>query len=275
MQGGLAHVRAYAGDEGIRTVAVTRYVTPLREGGSLPAIVEGDDLGTYVLKFRGAGQGAKVLIAELVAGEMARLLGLPIPEIVFAELDPILARSEPDPEIQALLRASAGLNLALDYLPGSFAFEPGASPAPDAELASAIVWLDTYMTNVDRTVRNTNLLIWHHNLWLIDNGASLYFHHNWPGFMERARTPFAAVKDHVLLPYASRIPAMAELMSSRLSREAIAAVVDGIPDSWLVEDSPFSTPAEHRNGYVDYLTARLDASPIFTEEAVRARAGIV
>lgn len=275
MQSGLAHVRAYGGDEGVRTVAVTRYVTPLREGGSLPAIVEGDDLGTYVLKFRGAGQGPKVLIAELVAGELARALGLPMPEIVFAELDPLLARSEPDPEIQALLRASAGLNLALDYLPGSFAYEPGASPPPDAELASAIVWLDAYLTNVDRTVRNTNLLVWHHNLWLIDNGASLYFHHNWPGFMERARSPFPAIKDHVLLPYASELPAMAALMSSRLSWEVITRVVDLVPDSWLVEDSPFSTPREHREGYVAYLAARLDASPIFTEEAIRARTPVV
>jgi hypothetical protein len=275
MRNGLAHVRAYGSEPGIRTIEVTRYVTPLREGGSLPAVVEGDDLGTYVLKFRGAGQGPKVLIAELIAGEIARELGLPMPEIVFAQLDPILARSEPDPEIQALLRASAGLNLALDYLPGSFAYEPGASPPPDADLASAIVWFDAYLTNVDRTVRNTNLLVWHHNLWLIDNGAALYFHHNWPGFMERARSPFTAIQHHVLLPYASAIPTMANLMASRLAPDLIRDIVDLVPEGWLAEPSPFTTVQEHRDAYVEYLTARLEASPIFSEEAVRARAAIV
>src|ERR1041384_6848237 len=157
----------------LRTVRATRYVTPLREGGSLPAIVEGDDLGTYVLKFRGAGQGPKVLIAELLAGEIARALELPMPELVFAELAAELGRSEEDPEIKELIEASVGLNLALDYLPGSFAFAAAASPAPDAELASRIVWFDAFMSNVDRTVRNTNLLVWHRRLWLIDNGASL------------------------------------------------------------------------------------------------------
>src|SRR5256714_1457412 len=174
----------------VRTVTATRYVTPLREGGSLPAIVEADDLGTYVLKFRGAGQGPKVLIAELLAGEIARAIGLPMPEIVFAELDPVLGRSEPDPEIQDLIAASAGLNLALDYLPGSFAFDPAVGPAPDAALASALVWFDAYVSNVDRTVRNTNLLVWHKRLWLIDNGASLYFHYAGPDYSARAATPF-------------------------------------------------------------------------------------
>lgn len=275
MRHGLAHVDAYGGDPGIRTVEVTRYVTPLREGGSLPAVVEGDDLGTYVLKFRGAGQGPKVLVAELIAGEIARTLGLPMPEVVFARLDPILARSEPDPEIQALLRASPGLNLALDYLPGSFAYEPGASPPPEADLASAIVWFDAYVTNVDRTVRNTNLLVWHRNLWLIDNGASLYFHHNWLGYQERTRSPFTAIKDHVLLPFASELPAMASVMSSRLSPGLISDIVRLVPDEWLADGSPFETVEEHRAAYVRYLTERLDASPLFTEEAVRARAQIV
>lgn len=275
MRDGLAHVDAYAVDPGIRTVEVTRYVTPLREGGSLPAVVEGDDLGTYVLKFRGAGQGPKVLVAELIAGEIARALGLPMPEIVFARLDPVLARSEPDPEIQALLRASAGLNLALDFLPGSFAYEPGASPPPGADLASAVVWFDAFVTNVDRTVRNTNLLVWHHNLWLIDNGAALYFHHNWPGFEERARSPFSAIKDHVLLPFASELPAMASLMASRLSPHRIRDIVSQVPDEWLADGSPFTNIEDHRDAYVRYLTARLEASPIFTEEAIRARAHIV
>src|SRR6267378_7668091 len=163
----------------LRTVIATRYVTPLREGGSLPAIIEADDDGMYVLKFSGAGQGPKALIAELVAGEVARAAGLPVPEIVFVELDPELARTEPDPEIQALIRASAGLNLALDYLPGAVMFDPVAEK-PDAVLASAIVWFDAFVTNVDRTPRNTNMLMWHRKLWLIDHGAALYFHHNWP-----------------------------------------------------------------------------------------------
>src|SRR5882672_3184770 len=162
----------------LRTVIATRYVTPLREGGSLPAIIEADDDGMYVLKFRGAGQGPKALIAELVAGEIGRALGLLVPEIVFVELDPELARTEPDPEIQSLIRASAGLNLALDYLPGSVMFDPVAWK-PDADFASSVVWFDAYATNVDRTARNTNMLVWHRKLWLIDHGAAFYFHHTW------------------------------------------------------------------------------------------------
>src|SRR5205085_1555508 len=163
------------------------------EGGSLPAIVEADDDGMYVLKFRGAGQGPKALIAEFVAGEIARALGLPVPEIVFVELDPALARTEPDPEIQDLIRASAGLNLALDYLPGSITFDPLVDK-PATELASAVVWFDAYTTNVDRTARNTNILVWHRNLWLIDHGACLYFHHDWANYMERSRKGFSQIK---------------------------------------------------------------------------------
>ncbi|MBW3636257.1 MAG: aminotransferase class I and II, partial [Armatimonadetes bacterium] len=186
----------------LRTISATRYVTPLREGGSLPAIVEGDDEGTYVLKFRGAGQGAKALIAELVVGEMARALGLPIPEIVLMELDPVLGRTEPDPEIQDLIRASAGLNLALDYLPGSISFDPLVSKSvrDNPALASQIVWFDALTTNVDRTARNTNLLVWHGRLFLIDHGAALYFHHTWDDYLERSQMPFALIKEHVLLP---------------------------------------------------------------------------
>src|SRR5579871_2841004 len=174
----------------IRAVTVTRYVTPLREGGSLPAIVEADDLGTYVLKFRGAGQGPKALIAELVCGEIGRVLGLPVPELVFAELDPIIGRTERDPEISDLINASAGLNLGMDYLPGSLAFDPATGTPLDPELASAIVWFDALITNVDRTVRNTNMLLWHKRLYLIDHGAGLYVHFSWPGYLERAHSPF-------------------------------------------------------------------------------------
>ncbi|MFP5245062.1 MAG: HipA family kinase, partial [Thermoanaerobaculia bacterium] len=220
----------------MRTITATHYVTPLREGGSLPAIVEGDDDGTYVLKFRGAGQGPRALVAELVSGELARLLGLRVPEIVFAELDPRLAKTEPDPEIQDLLRASAGLNLALDYLPGSVAFDPliDKAIASDAKLASAIVWFDALVTNVDRTPRNTNLLVWHGNLWLIDHGAALYFHHSWSeDFLERAQTPFAAIKDHVLLPWANELREADEELAPMITRERLDAITALIPGDWL------------------------------------------
>jgi len=187
----------------LRTITATRYVTPLREGGSLPAIVEADDDGLYVLKFRGAGQGLKALIAELVAGEIARSLGLPVPEIVFMELDAVLGRMEPDFEIQSLIKASAGLNLALDFLPGALAFDALDAHSLDPILASSIVWFDAYVTNVDRTPRNTNMLWWHRRLMLIDHGASLYFHHVNANYMERSQLPFSAIRNHVLLPAAS------------------------------------------------------------------------
>ncbi len=258
----------------VRTVTVTRYVTPLREGGSLPAIVEADDLGTYVLKFRGAGQGAKVLIAELLAGEIARVLGLPMPEVVFAELDPILGRSEGDPEIQELIAASAGLNLALDYLPGSFAFEPAVGPLPDAELASGIVWLDAYITNVDRTPRNTNLLVWHKRLYLIDNGASLYFHFRGPDYAARAGNPFPEIRQHVLLRYASALPEADDLLSARLTPEVIQRIVQLIPDLWL-DDPAFEGPEAQRAAYTAYLRERLQPPRAFVEEAINARAQLV
>jgi hypothetical protein len=201
-----------------RTVRVTRYVTPLREGGSLPAIVEADDDGMYVLKFRGAGQGPRALVAELVSGEIARALGLSVPEIVFADLHPDLARTEPDPEIHALILDSAGLNLALDYLPGSVTYDPIVQ-TPDAELASRIVWFDAYVTNVDRTVRNTNMLLWHRRLWLIDHGATLYFHHSadWESDVARARDPFSLIEKHVLLRHAHRLESIDDMMAGTLA----------------------------------------------------------
>src|SRR5262245_16886362 len=223
----------------VRTVSATRYVTPLREGGSLPAIVEADDDGMYVLKFRGAGQGPKALIAELVAGEIARALRLPVPEIVFVELDVELSRTEPDPEIQDLIKASAGLNLALDYLPGSVMFDPVAEK-PDADLASSIVWFDAYVTNVDRTPRNTNMLMWHKRLWLIDHGAALYFHHAWNNYLQRSRDPFALIKDHVLLRLAGSLREIDAKMTERITPDIIESIVKLIPDVWLVEDSLFS-----------------------------------
>jgi hypothetical protein len=245
----------------IRTVTATRYVTPLREGGSLPAIVEADDLGTYVLKFRGAGQGRKALIAELVAGGIGRALGLAVPEIVLVRVHPDLGRAEPDPEIQDLLRASGGLNLALDYLPGSLGFDPLVKP-PGGDLASRILWFDALVQNVDRTPRNTNLLVWHGRLWLIDHGASLYFHHNWPGrdglYLEAvAQRPFAAARDHVLLPFADGISKADADLAPRLTAQVLEGIVGSIPDEWLAAEPGFGDPGAVRSAYLSYLGSRL------------------
>jgi len=246
----------------LRTVAATRYVTPLREGGSLPAIVEGEDLGTYVLKFRGAGQGRKALIAELVAGELARKIGLPVPEIVLMNLDPELGRTEPAPEIQDLLRKSAGLNLALDYLPGSLGFDPLVGTL-DPDLASRILWLDALVTNIDRAPRNTNLLIWHGKLWLIDHGAALYFHHNWPtlntsGLRSVSQRPFAGARDHVLLSFAKNIRRADEELAPLLTPEQISEVLNLVPDEWLNDEPGFDSPAGVRSAYFEYLHDRLE-----------------
>lgn len=257
----------------MRTVTATRYVTPLREGGSLPAIVEADDDGLYVLKFRGAGQGAKALVAELVAGEIARAAGVLVPEIVFVELDGELARTEPDAEIQDLIRASAGLNLALDYLPGTLAFDP-LIHAVDADLASDIVWLDAYLTNPDRTARNTNLLMWHERLWLIDHGAALYFHHAWSDetFDDAGASTgaFARIKDHVLLAFASRLEQADARLAARLAPDRIAGIVQLVPDAWLVGEP--AARAAQRNTYTQILSRRLQSPRAFAEEAIRARA---
>lgn len=257
----------------VRTINVTRYVTPLREGGSLPAIVEADDDGLYVLKFRGAGQGAKALIAELVSGEIARALGLQVPEIVLANLDPDLARTEPDPEIHALIHDSAGLNLALDFLPGAVTFDPVVVQHPDAALASRIVWFDGYVTNVDRTVRNTNMLMWHRQLWLIDHGATLYFHHlpGWEADAGRARGPFPAIKDHVLMRHASLLTDVDEVLAGALTGDVIAGILDIVPDEWLGSGASALPPSEVRAAYLRYLADRLTAPRPFMEEAARAR----
>lgn len=255
----------------LRTVAATRYVTPLREGGSLPAIVEGADEGLYVLKFRGAGQGPKALVAELLAGEIARALGLAIPEIVFATLDGELARTEPDAEVQSLIRASAGLNLALDYLPGSITFDPLAF-RPDAQTASAIVWFDAFVCNVDRTPRNVNMLLWHRRLWLIDHGAALYFQHAWKEGENHAINPFAPIRDHVLLPCASALREADAAMTARLSPGVLSGIVDLIPDGWLPEDAGFAGKAAQKRAYLDFFLERLATSATFVEEALRARA---
>ena len=240
----------------------------------MPAIVEADDEGMYVLKFRGAGQGPKVLIAELIAGELARAAGLPVPEIVFIELDPELARTEPDPEIQALIRASGGLNIALDYLPGAVMFDP-VTVKPSSTLASSIVWFDAFATNIDRTARNTNMLMWHRQLQLIDHGASLYFHHSWERYLDRSRDRFAAIKEHVLLKFASELQSADSLLSGLLTEQVIRDVVAMIPDAWLTDGSEFSTPHEYRDAYVQYLLRRLESPREFVEEAMRARSVLV
>ena len=256
----------------IRTIRVTRYVTPLREGGSLPAIVEADDDGMYVLKFRGAGQGAKVLIAELVCGEIGRTLGLPVPEIVFAELDPDLSRTEPDHEISALIRGSAGLNLAIDYLPGSVAYDPLVMKLDD-DLMSRIVWFDAYISNVDRTARNPNMLIWHRKLWLIDHGAALYFHHadGWQADPAKPRDVFPLIKQHLLLHKAKSLRAVDDAMAQALTPAALQRIVDLIPASWLAAESDPEQATALRTAYHDYLTARLKAPRAFIDEALRVR----
>jgi hypothetical protein len=258
----------------LRTVNATRYVTPLREGGSLPAIVEADDAGMYVLKFRGAGQGPKVLVAEIIVGELARAAGLPMPEIVLIELESDLARTEPDAEIQQLIRDSAGLNLAFDYLPGSVTFDPVADQ-PDGELASRIVWLDAYTSNVDRTARNANMLMWHRKLWLIDHGAALYFHHGWADGADRSASPFTAIKDHILLRFADALEEADAAMTGLLTPELIGKVLSLVPDTWLASDSAFATPALTRQAYIQHLTRRLQAPRAFLEEARRARSALV
>ncbi len=254
----------------MRTVRATRYVTPLREGGSLPAIVEADDDGLYVVKFRGAGQGPKALIAELIGGEAGRALGLPIPELVFVDLDTALGRNEPDTEIQELITRSGGLNIASDFLPGSLGFDPVTTKTFDPVLAARAVWFDAFITNVDRTARNPNILVWHREPWLIDHGASLIFHHTWEGYREKAPSPFAAIASHVLLRFAGPIAAVDAGMRGLLPPDVLAEIVALVPESWLV-DAPFASPGEHREAYVTYLQTRLDASSAFVEEADRAR----
>lgn len=241
----------------------------------MPAIVEANDSGMYVVKFRGAGQGVKALIAELLAGEIARALDLPVPEIVLIDVDPDLARTEPDAEIQHLLKTSAGLNLALDYLPGSITFDPLVEQ-PDALLASKIVWFDAFVSNVDRTPRNTNMLIWHHKLRLIDHGAALYFHHGADDFLPRATLPFAQIKDHVLLHLASALETVDAALTARLTPSVINAIAAQIPALWLGAGASDETARESaaqakRGDYARYFLHRLAAPRTFIAEAIRAR----
>ena len=247
----------------VRNVAATRYVTPLREGGSLPALVEADDDGLYVLKFRGAGQGPKALVAEVVVGQLARALGFPVPELVLLELDATIGRAEPDPEIQDLLLASDGLNLGVDFLPGALPFSPAAGPGPEPNFAADVVWLDALATNVDRTPQNPNLLWWHGRLWLIDHGAALYFHHAADVDPEHARGRFEAVRDHVLLPYASSIEDADRRLVGRVTPELLEDAISAVPQEWLASG--------RRGVYVDYLLRRLEEPRGFIEQAERAR----
>jgi hypothetical protein len=253
----------------LRTITVTRYVTPFREGGSLPALVEADDSGLYVLKFRGAGQGIRALVAELLAGELARAAGLRVPELVLAELGPELGRNEPHDEIRDLLNASVGQNLALDYLPGSITFDPLADTVVDAPLASAVVAFDALVTNVDRTPKNPNMLCWHKQLWLIDHGAALYVHHGWDDWRRRAEAPFQLLRQHVLLPQASALPEAARELARRLTPEVVARAVSLIPEAWLASDPAFETAEEVREAYRTWFSLRLAVLPRLLEEVPR------
>lgn len=255
-----------------RTVAATRYVTPLREGGSLPGLVEADDDGMYVVKFRGAGQGVKALIAELLVGEIGRALGLPVPEIVFVELDAALGRNEADSDIKDLLEASAGINIGLDFLPGALPYDPLVAAPLDPQLASAIVWFDAYTTNVDRTPRNTNMLLWHRQLQLIDHGAALYVHHSWADWQKRIRSPFVQIKDHVLLPQAVALEDIDAGLAAKLTPDVLDGIIGLIPEAWLEADEQFAGAAAVRAAYQTYLNARLESPRLFVEEAARARA---
>lgn len=257
----------------LRTVNVTRYVTPLREGGSLPAIAEADDGFLYVLKFRGAGQGVKALIAEIIGSEIARALGFRVPELVFAHLDEAFGRTEPDEEIQDLLKFSEGLNIAFHYLSGAITFDPVVFEV-DSRVASAIVWMDCLLMNVDRTARNTNMLMWNKQLWLIDHGAALYFHHSWNNWQEQAKRPFSLIKDHVLLPWASELEQVDREMKEVLNAELIQQIVSLIPSDWLSEEL-FNSAEEQRQAYAGFLLSRIQSSEIFIKEALHARQTLI
>jgi HipA-like protein len=258
----------------LRTVNVIRYVTPLREGGSLPAIVEADDGFLYVIKFRGAGQGKKALIAELIGGELARAMGLKVPELVFMQLDDSFSKSEPDEEIQDLLKFSVGLNLGLHYLSGAITFDPLVSNS-DPLSASKVVLLDSMITNMDRTARNTNLLNWNKELWLIDHGASLYFHHAWNNWKTHAEGTFPLIKEHVLLNRATLLEEAAQEIKASINSQLIENIVSTIPDDWLAETSDSSSPNEKRKIYIEFLKTKLSNIDLLTKEAINAKKGSI
>jgi hypothetical protein len=258
----------------IRTVNIIRYVTALREGGSLPAIAEADDGFLYVIKFRGAGQGIRSLIAEFIGGEIARTLGFKVPEIVFAQLDESFGRTEPDEEIQDLLKASTGMNIGLHYLSGSVSFDPIITSV-DASTASRIVWLDSLLLNVDRTYRNTNILVWNKEIWLIDHGAALFMHHGSADWKLKPLRPFSQIRDHVLLPYASSLEQVDESMRSRLTEADIRNILALIPDEWLAADTNFESADSARGAYFEFITRRIHGSSTFVTEAQNARQELI
>jgi len=261
----------------LRTVGATRYVTPLREGGSLPGLVEADDDGLYVLKFSGAGQGVRALMAEVLAGELARALELPVPELVLMDLDPALGRAEPDLEIKELIDRSPGINLGVDFRPGALPFDPWLSPDPGPELAASIVWFDALVTNVDRSPRNANLLVWHRRLWCIDHGAALYVHHTWRDPAGHARRPFEQVRDHILLPFAGSIEEADARLAAAVDERLLARIAGLLPDEWLTvapatDGSGRSLGVDDsRAAYVEYLRRRLEAPRDFVTTAEQAR----
>lgn len=254
----------------LRTVNVTRYITPLREGGSLPALAEADDGFKYVVKFRGSGHGTKMLVSELIGGAVAQTLGFRVPEMVFINLDEAFGRTEGDEEIQDLLQGSRGLNMGLHFLSGALTFDPVVTSV-DAVTASQIVWMDALLTNVDRTVKNTNMLMWHKELWLIDHGASLYFHHSWVNWEKYALSPFTQIKDHVLLPYATELDEVDQKFKEILTTDKIIEIVQLLPDDWLHWGGNEETPEDIRQIYIGFLTERLKHSEIFIKEAQHAR----
>lgn len=258
----------------LRTVTVTRYIAPLREGGSLPALADADDGFKYVLKFRGAGHGVKALIAELLGGEIARTLGFRVPELVFAHLDEAFGRTEGDEEIQDLLQNSKGLNLAMHFLSGALTFDISVNKC-DELLASKIIWLDAFITNVDRTFRNTNMLLWHKELWLIDHGASFYFHHSWNNHTESAMTSFPLIKDHVLLPFATKLEEVDKEFRAILTEEVLRNIVDLIPEEWLIWRETDQSPSEIKNIYFEFLKIRSAHSEKFVKQAQDARKTLI
>ena len=258
----------------MRTVMATRYVTPLREGGSLPGLVEADDDGLYVVKFRGAGQGPRALVAEWLAGELARAVGLPVPDLVGVEIDPSLGDAEPDEEIHDLANASGRLNVGMDFLPGALTFNPATATARDVispDLAAEVVWLDAFVTNPDRSAQNPNLLEWHGRPWLIDHGAALYVHHSWRDPDDHAARPFERIAAHVLLPYSGSIAAADARLAARIDETRLTDLVGQIPDAWLPDDPITGDAAGQRRAYVRYLGRRLEAPRAWVTEAERAR----
>lgn len=259
----------------MRTVTATRYVTALREGGSLPGLLEADDDGLYVVKFRGAGQGPRALVAEWLGGEIARAVGLTVPDIVGVDVASVLGDAEPDQEIQDLVRASAGRNLGLDFLPGALMFNPASASSLDAmdpDTAAAIIWLDGLITNPDRSVQNPNLLVWGQRTWLIDHGAALYVHHRWADPDAHARRPFERVADHVLLPLAGSVAAADERLAELVTEPLLETLVRDLPDDWLPVDPVIGGADAQRQAYVRYLSRRLETPRPFVEDAERARA---